>query len=123
MNECMNGFAITSRSICKIKQTTRQNTHAEEPRAYACQYKRSKNFDKRPNRLQKIIRRSQDRGKAVDNGLSVGKVVQFLLYGKNASSVSREYVGHAWMISFGRPAGRPRHGIVWNQDSYVNLIG
>ena len=58
--------------------------------------KRSKNFDKRPNRRQKkILRQSQDRGKAVDNGLSVGKVVQFLLYGKNASSVSREYVRHA----------------------------
>ena len=39
----------------------------------------------------------EDRGKAVDNGLSVGKVVQFLLYGKNASSVSREYVWHAWV--------------------------
>ena len=49
--------------------------------------KRSKNFDKRPSRRQKIVRRSQYRGKAVDNGLSVGEVVQFLLYGKNASSV------------------------------------
>ena len=50
---------------------------------------------KRPNRRQKLLRRSQDRGKAVDNGLSAGKVVQFLLYGKNASSVSREYVRYA----------------------------
>jgi len=32
--------------------------------------KRSKNVDKTPNRRQKIRRRSQDRGKAVDNGLS-----------------------------------------------------
>ena len=29
-----------------------------------------KNFDKRPNRRQTILRRCQDRGKAVDNGLS-----------------------------------------------------
>jgi len=33
-------------------------------------YKRSKNFDKRANRGQKILRRSQDGGKAADNGLS-----------------------------------------------------
>ena len=32
--------------------------------------KRSKNFDNRQNRRQKIMRRSQDRGKAVDNRLS-----------------------------------------------------
>ena len=57
--------------------------------------KRSKNFEKRPNRRQKIHHRSQDRGKAVNKGLSVGKVVQVLLYGKNAISVSREYVRHA----------------------------
>ena len=53
------------------------------------------NFDQWPNRRQKILRFSQDRGKTVDNGLSVGKVVQFLLYGKNAGSVSREHVRHA----------------------------
>jgi len=35
-----------------------------------CCNKRSKNFDKRPNRRQKILRRSQDRGKAIDNGLT-----------------------------------------------------
>ena len=50
-----------------------------------------------PNCRQKILRRSQDRDKAVDNGLRVGKVVQFLLYGKIASSVSHEYVRHVWM--------------------------
>ena len=32
--------------------------------------KKSKNFDKRPNRRQKILRRSQHRGKALDNELS-----------------------------------------------------
>ena len=50
-------------------------------------------------------------------GLSVGKLVQFLLYGKNASSVSREYVRHAWMSTSDdfvraagrRPAAAPRH--------------
>ena len=41
--------------------------------------KRSKNFDKRPNRRQKMLRRSQDRGKVVDNWLSVGKVVHAVL--------------------------------------------
>ena len=62
------------------------------------------NFNLMPNEMQQIktidqrisirgqivakkIRWSQDRGKAVNNGLSVGKVVQFLLYEKNASSV------------------------------------
>ena len=53
------------------------------------------------------MRRSQDRGKTVNNGLSVGKVVQFLLYIKNAIDVSREYVRHAWvstvMISSAAP--------------------
>ena len=53
------------------------------------------------------MRQSYYRGKAVDNRLSVGKVVQFLLYRKNASSVSHEYVQHAWMSTgddFVRPA-------------------
>ena len=59
-------------------------------------HKRSKKtFNKKPNRRQKILRRSQDRGKAVDKVFSVGKVVQFLLYGKNASIASRKYVRHA----------------------------
>ena len=49
---------------------------------------RSKNFDEGRNRRQKILRHSQNRDKAVDNKLSVGKVVQLLLYGKIASSVS-----------------------------------
>ena len=55
------------------------------------------------------MRQSQDRDKAVDSGLSIGKVVQFLLNGKNASSVSREYVRRAWMSAgddFVRTAGR-----------------
>jgi len=34
-------------------------------------YKRSKNFDKRSNHPQKILHRSQDRGKAVDHGHDV----------------------------------------------------
>ena len=71
-----------------------------------------KNFDKRPNRRLKFLRRSQDRGKAVDNVFSVVKAVQFLLYGKNASSVSREYVRHAWMSTgddFVRRPAAPRH--------------
>ena len=34
---------------------------------------------------EKILRRNQDRGKAGDTGLSVDKVVQFLLYGYHTS--------------------------------------
>ena len=67
-----------------------------------------KKFQQEAKSSPKILCRSQDHGKAVDNGLSVGKVVQFL-YVKNTSSVSREYVWHAW-VSTGddvvrRPAG------------------
>ena len=81
----------------KMDMLRRNGTGPETVESARRKDKRSKNFDKKPNRRQKILRRSQDRGKAVDNGLSVGKVVQFLLHGKNASSVSCEYVRHARM--------------------------
>ena len=61
--------------------------------------KRSKNFDKRPNCHQRILRRSQDPGKAVDNG-TAGILTQSV---------------KALAVNMSRPSGRR-----W---SYASLIG
>jgi len=73
-------------------------------------YKRSKNFDKRPNRRQTILRRSQDCGKAVKNGLSRCSLHRAVPAQKHPPSTAvARYLYSSTTASRGSSAETPHH--------------